>query len=152
MTLAGDTQFECIRIPTKDYGFDTDGDMFVLDSSGERWTLDPAVLTENSNPKMLSNAPPCKTSKTFNKGDLVLICNDSDELEILQGDLWRDGMALTRGKIGSITDIISNGLGVTLPMKGSMMHCVYKPEAVTLLNYDPTNRHQEEIKSNYMAS
>ncbi|KAH3701882.1 hypothetical protein DPMN_076878 [Dreissena polymorpha] len=127
-----------VPIPTKDYGFDTYGDMFVLDSSGERWTLDPAVLTEISNPKMVSNAPPCETSKTFKKGDLVLICNDSDELKILQGDLWRDRMALASGKIGSIRDIIDNQLIITLPMKVSAMEprFVCKPEAVTLLNYE----------------
>ncbi|XP_052218051.1 E3 ubiquitin-protein ligase mib1-like [Dreissena polymorpha] len=105
------------------FGIDSDGELFTVDKSGERWMLNPASLTEvkvQSDGKTTANALP-----DVAVGDLVLISRHVTSV---------NGEGSTLDKIGCIVRVVEEHERVIkLYIRVNNNKLPYDPEAVTLL-------------------
>lgn len=126
--------FECLSTTGNVVGIDEDHDIVVSYPSGNRWTFNPAVLTKVPSPSTgIVNTGSDNVNlsqQSFAVGDLVQICNDPQQIKILQrghGE-WADAMAPTLGKIGCILQIYQDN-DLKVDVGGTSW--TYSPLAVT---------------------
>ncbi|KAL3276771.1 hypothetical protein HHI36_012138 [Cryptolaemus montrouzieri] len=124
-----DGMYECLSNVGSVVGIDEDHDIVVAYCSGNKWTLNPAVLTKVSTPTNSAafNETP---QQQFAVGDVVQICSDMERVKMLQrghGD-WADGMAATLGKIGHVLQIYNDN---DLKVDVCNTTWTYNPLAVT---------------------
>ncbi|KAI5748343.1 hypothetical protein M8J77_024547 [Diaphorina citri] len=119
-----DGMFECLGNTGTVVGIDEDHDIVVSYPSGNRWTFNPAVLTAlpsvvPSTSEGATALVPVTQNTRFAVGDHVQICNDMEEMKILQrghGE-WAEAMTPTLGQIGRIQQIYNdNDLKVEIQM------------------------------------
>ncbi|XP_052218060.1 uncharacterized protein LOC127835661 [Dreissena polymorpha] len=104
------------------FGIDSDGELFTVDKSGERWMLNPASLTEV---KVQSDGNTTANALTrFAYGDLVQIRHRGSEEEHLS----------TLGKIGLIVDVLDDIRWYAIyNIRVNSENRCYKHKEVTLL-------------------
>uniref|UniRef100_A0A8D8UEG3 RING-type E3 ubiquitin transferase n=1 Tax=Cacopsylla melanoneura TaxID=428564 RepID=A0A8D8UEG3_9HEMI len=138
-----DGMFECLGNTGTVVGIDEDHDIVVSYPSGNRWTFNPAVLTAlpsvvPSTSEGATALVPVTQNTRFAVGDHVQICNDIEEMKILQrghGE-WAEAMTPTLGQIGRIQQIYNDN---DLKVEVCGTSWTYNPAAVTRLRSSDTN-------------
>lgn len=122
-----DGMLECLGATGFVVDIDEDHDVVVSYPSGNRWTLNPAVLTKVPTPVLAASG---EQQSQFAVGDLVQICQDLERIKILQrghGE-WAEAMAPTLGKVGRVQQIYHDN---DLKVEVCGTSWTYNPIAVT---------------------
>ncbi|XP_052235200.1 transient receptor potential cation channel subfamily M member 7-like isoform X2 [Dreissena polymorpha] len=122
------------------FGIDSDGELFIVDTSKQRWTLNPASLTKvnvqrdgNTTTSPLTvDVHGNSSSPHFDVGDLVQIRNEPANWQRIYGLEKKHYTEATIGKIGIIVQVTKDN-DLLIQVSGEHYSFWYKPDAVTLM-------------------
>mgnify|MGYP006911068696 FL=1 len=118
-----DNMFECLGTTGVVQSLDEDHDIVVIYPSGNRWTLNPALLTKvDLTPeqqlimqRQQTATNMARTTATPNENlkvnDMVQICSDLERMKIFQrghGE-WAEAMMPALGKVGRVAHLYADG-------------------------------------------
>ncbi|UJR26642.1 hypothetical protein I4U23_007959 [Adineta vaga] len=158
-----DNMFECLGATGIIQSLDEDYDVVVVYPSGNRWTLNPALLTRvNLTPeqkialqRQQITTHQARTTATalphqgLKVNDMVQICSDLEKIKIFQrghGE-WAEAMVPALGKVGRIIHLYADG-DVKIQVAGGSW--IFNPLAVTKVNQTHCTESGNEERLNAM--
>lgn len=158
-----DNMFECLGTTGVVQSLDEDHDIVVVYPSGNRWTLNPALLTKveltpeqqaiMQRQQVASNIARTTTAAAAREdlkvNDMVQICSDLERIKIFQrghGE-WAEAMMPALGKVGRVAHLYADG-DVKVQVAGGCW--IFNPLAVTKVNQAHMTEDGNEERLNAM--
>ncbi|CAF1467538.1 unnamed protein product [Rotaria sp. Silwood1] len=158
-----DNMFECLGTTGMVQSLDEDHDVVVVYPSGNRWTLNPALLTrveltpeqqtamqrQQTAANMARTTASSMPNQALKVNDMVQICSDLERIKIFQrghGE-WAEAMVPALGKIGRAVHLYADG-DVKVQVGGGCW--IFNPLAVTKVDSTQTTEDGHEERLNAM--
>ncbi|CAF0984861.1 unnamed protein product [Adineta steineri] len=158
-----DNMFECLGATGIVQSLDEDYDIVVVYPSGNRWTLNPALLTrvdltseqklalqrQQTTANMARTTAAAVPHQALKVNDMVQICSDLEKMKIYQrghGE-WAEAMVPALGKVGRVIHLYADG-DVKVQVSGGSW--IFNPLAVTKVDQTHSTEGGNEERLNAM--